>query len=181
MDEARLTALEYRVSKLEIALEEKKRKGMGSARHRVFQCPNDVSNEVFNKLIEVRKRLIKETNNISLNLIFSGIKLAEMIRKNCKTLDDLRTIKGLGGSNIDNFGSRFLEVLNSREPEPVQVTVATPAIMTSQQIKELKKSKSKGKSIQIYHRRPISCQWLFSSISIEDRKIVFGACLCLFV
>ena len=117
----RLENLELRVSRLEVKMEKKDK---GSARHRVFQCPDDVSNEVLNRLIEVRKRLIKETNKSSLNLIFSGIKLAEMIRKNCKTLDDLRTIKGLGDSNIDNFGSRFLEVLNPRDTEPVHVPVA---------------------------------------------------------
>jgi hypothetical protein len=135
MDTTRLDSIEYRLSKLEVAVRElhipKK------SHHSTFIIPEDVS-EMFPKLVALRKELIKRTHRNELNLIFNGEKLTQIIRQK-----SLVGIRGIGKKNIDEFEDEFHKVLFP-EPIPPPPESKDPAVLSSEAIKKLKlKTKSK--------------------------------------
>jgi hypothetical protein len=157
--ESRLDNLELRMSRVEVKLEETKVK---KNHHQVFFCPETIPKQMFDRLVEVRKQLVKETNRNALNLIFCGDHLAKMIETKCSSLDDRRTIRGIGNVNIDTFGQRFMDILAppatpsanpvpAPTPPPVSVSAPLappdPSTMTKEQTKDLvvKSKKTKPK------------------------------------
>ena len=127
MEEARLKALEYRVARLETTqAEESSDEKTKKNHHRVFEYPAIILKETFDKLINVRRELVRETNRGALNLILSGEHLAKMIESKCSSLDDMRTIRGIGNVNIDKFGQRFIDILAPPATPSLSVLVPAP-------------------------------------------------------
>jgi hypothetical protein len=131
-------ALNLRMSRIEVRLEElnlrEEKIAVQPRKRTLFVPPDDIDKELYKKMVELRKKLVSENHNAGLNLIFNGCRLCSIIQSNCRTLDDLRKLKGFGEKNIAEFGNQFLEVLNSpeteiviEEPEPTVVPPAPPA------------------------------------------------------
>jgi hypothetical protein len=150
--ENRLQSLEMRMSMLESKLPTTK-----GHRHRsLFECPEDIK-VIFDKLVAIRKELIKKSGNNGLNLVFSGARLVTIIQSQCCTLDDLRkNVNELGEKNIVEFGQAFLDAIAPPAPvvaplAPVVAPLApVVALPTAEDKKKQKIKKATARSQQIY-------------------------------
>lgn len=64
------------------------------------------------RLREKRKE-IAEAEAIPPFAIFTNAQLAEMVEKKCRTLDELKSISGVGESRLKKHGAVFLEMLDT--------------------------------------------------------------------
>lgn len=69
---------------------------------------------VYSRLRAFRKT-ISQTDAVPVYAIFSNEQLAEITRKNCRTLDELATIDGIGEGRVKKYGERLLAVMNGNE------------------------------------------------------------------
>lgn len=152
MDESRITALEFRVARLETERSDAQAKPTKND-HIVFQCPDDTPKEIYDNLVNLRRQFVKETGKNALNLIMNGKKIADIINSKPSSVEDLRKIVGLGEKFIREFGVRILDVLNpvpDSTPTPVSVP-PEPSTMTKEQTKDMVvKSKKTKPQKQIF-------------------------------
>jgi superfamily II DNA helicase RecQ len=66
--------------------------------------------EVFSRLRDIRKE-IAEKEGVPLYNIFTNAQLAEVVLRNCVTLEDLRAIPGLGHSRIEKYGTTLVGIV----------------------------------------------------------------------
>ena len=72
--------IELRLAKLEVKVHELEKSPMKDKKS-TFKVPDNIEQSLYNKLVEVRKKLVKETGNNSLNIVFSGTKFVRIIQE----------------------------------------------------------------------------------------------------
>jgi superfamily II DNA helicase RecQ len=68
--------------------------------------------EVFARLRTLRKTL-SEREGQPVFAIFTNAQLAEIVRRGCQTLEDLKTITGIGEARVAKYGAEVLATLQS--------------------------------------------------------------------
>ena len=66
--------------------------------------------EVFARLRTLRKALA-EREGQPVFAVFSNQQLADIVRRDCRTLDDLKGVPGIGESRVEKYGTEVLAVL----------------------------------------------------------------------
>lgn len=79
--------------------------------------------EVFSRLRDIRKE-IAEKEGVPLYNIFTNAQLAEVVQRNCLSLEDLRSIPGLGHSRIEKYGALLVGIVDDAKligPKPDEI------------------------------------------------------------
>jgi superfamily II DNA helicase RecQ len=72
--------------------------------------------QVYSRLRELR-RTLSDRDGVAAFVLFTNEQLAEMVRKGCRTLDDLKGIAGIGEARVAKYGADVLSVMNSGRAE----------------------------------------------------------------
>lgn len=75
---------------------------------------SDEKFKIFSKLRELRKKIAVK-DNVSAYIIFTDAELAEIVKLKEPTLNNLKTIKGIGDKKIEKYGEIFITELNNNE------------------------------------------------------------------
>ncbi len=89
----------------------KRKKKKLAALNKKFDCGLDIDKELFERLRSFR-RLLAEKSGIPPYIIFHDSALLEMAALKPKTLNDLRSIKGIGEHKLKRYGAAFLKIIN---------------------------------------------------------------------
>jgi hypothetical protein len=104
----RTSKIEVRLSTIEERLTEKK-----ISKRNTFIVP-EADKELYDKLVVVRKDIVKRTGNTYFNLVFNANKLIQMMK--CESLETMKMIKGIGEKNMQ-FLPEFFAIM--KPPETV--------------------------------------------------------------
>jgi ATP-dependent DNA helicase RecQ len=73
---------------------------------------------LFEKLRQLRK-LLAQKQGVPPYLVFTDVTLRELAAQRPKSLDDMRSVKGIGEVKLSRYGALFFAVLGGAEPEQV--------------------------------------------------------------
>jgi ATP-dependent DNA helicase RecQ len=88
----------------------KKRRRAADEASAIDAAPSSPDEELFTRLKKLRKTLA-DTRRVPAYIVFSDATLIKMAERRPQTVDDLRTVPGVGPKKLAEYGDAFLEVL----------------------------------------------------------------------